>query len=60
MIQPRIVNRFGPQDEQSTFDPFWRDDYVLVFSVHSVETDLVTIWEIDVLDGDIRVEDPTR
>ena len=60
MIQPRIVNRFGPQNEQSTFDPFWRDDYVLVFSVHSAETDLVTIWEIDVLAGDIRVEDPTR
>ena len=60
MVQPRIVNRFGPQNEQSTLDPFWRDDYVLVFSVRSEVDGVVSVWEIDVLTGEMRVEDPTR
>ena len=60
MVQPRIIDRFGPRQQEATIDPFWRDDYVLVFTVRSEIDGDVSIWEIDVLTGDIRLEDPTR
>ena len=60
LIQPRLIDRFGPRNEESTIDPLWRDDYVLVFTVRSEIGGMLTAWEIDVLTGDIRREDPTR
>ena len=60
LIQPRLIDRFGPRNEESTIDPLWRDDYVLVFTVRSEIDGVLTAWEIDVLTGDIRREDPTR
>ncbi len=60
LIQPRLIDRFGPGNEESTIDPLWRDDYVLVFIVRSELDGSLTAWEIDVIIGDIRREDPTR
>jgi len=60
MIQPRMIDRFGPQQQEATLDPFWRDDYVLVFTVRSEIDGITAVWEIDVLTGDMHIEDPTR
>ncbi len=60
MVQPRLVHRFGPQSDESTLEPHWRTDYILVFTVRSEVDGVLSVWEIDVLAGDIRREDPAR